>query len=170
MDNPVALIDEMLEDHATIVKDVEGLEKACSDATALTHLSKADKDFSPGRLDRAEGVKNLQNTIEKCEKGVADHFSREETALLEVFKKHGDDASMSQFHTLLKQHQELKDRFAEATRRAGELVSGDIPGGQWNAAANDLLTFMNRTRKIIEEHASSEHKLFRELRSTVTQG
>lgn len=165
MDNPIALIDEILSEHATITKDVEGLEQACSDATALTHLSQADKDFSPGRLDRAEGVKNLQSIIEKCEQGVADHFSREETALLEVFKKHGDDSLMSQFHTLLKQHQELKDRFAEATKRADQLVSGDIPGGKWNAAANDLLTYMNKTRQLIEEHASNEHKLFRELRS-----
>lgn len=76
---------------------------------------------------------------------------------------------MSDFHALLKQHKELKDRFAEAKTRVGNLVSGEIPGGQWNSAANDLLTYMNRTRKLIEDHASSEHKLFRELRDSVTK-
>ncbi len=167
MKEPVALIDEMLEDHATIVKDAEG---ACSDATALTNLSQADKDFSPGRLDRAEGIKKLQSTVERCDAGVAEHFAKEETALLEIFKSHGDDKLMSDFHTLLKQHKELKDRFEEAKSRVGKLVSGDIPGGQWNSAANDLLTYMNKTRKLIEEHASNEHKLFRDLRSALTQG
>ena len=168
MENPVALIDELLEDHANIVRDVEGLEKACSDATALTHLSQADKDFSPGRLDRAEGIKKLQDIVAKCETGVAEHFSKEETALLEVFKKHGNEDQMSQFHTLLKQHQDLKDRFAEAKSRADKLASGEIAGGHWNAAANDLLTYMNKTRKDIEEHASTEHQLFRNIRSSIS--
>ncbi len=167
MDNPVVLIDALLEDHANIVRDVEGLESACSDATALTHLSQADKDFSPGRLDRAEGIKKLQETISKCQAGVAEHFSKEETALLEVFKKSGNDEQMTQFNTLLTQHQGLSDRFAEAKSRVDKLVSGEITGGNWNSAANDLLTYMNKTRKDIEEHASTEHKLFRELRSSI---
>lgn len=164
MNNPVQIIDKMLEEHATIVQDTQG---ACSDATALTDLSQADKDFSPGRLDRAEGIKKLQATITKCETGVAEHFSQEETALLEVFKTHGNDDQMSQFHTLLKQHQELKDRFAEAKSRVDKLVSGDIIGGNWNSAANDLMTYMNKTRKVIEEHASTEHTLFRALRQSI---
>ncbi len=168
MDNPVALIDGLLEDHANIVRDVEGLEQACSDATALTHLSQADKDFSPGRLDKAEGLKKLQDVVTKCQAGVAEHFTKEETALLEVFKKHGNEDQMSQFHTLLKQHQELKERFAEAKNRADQLASGEILGGNWNAAANDLLTYMNRTRKLIEEHASTEHSLFRTLRNNLS--
>ena len=164
MANPVETIDKLLEDHATIVQDAQG---ACSDATALTNLSQADKDFSPGRLDRAEGIKKLQNTIEKCETGVAAHFAQEETALLDIFKKHGSEDQMAQFHTLLKQHQELKDRFAEASTRVNKLVTGEITGGNWNAAANDLLTYMNKTRQLIEEHASTEHNLFRELRKSV---
>ena len=168
MDNPVALIDELLEDHANIVRDVEGLEQVCSDATALTHLSQADKDFSPGRLDRAEGIRKLQDVISRCQSGVAEHFSKEETALLEVFKKHGNDDQMSQFHTLLKQHQGLNDRFAEAKSRADKLASGEITGGNWNSAANDLLTYMNKTRKDIEEHASTEHALFRALRASIS--
>ena len=168
MGNAVALIDEILEDHATIVKDVAGLEEACSDATALTHLFQADKDFSPGRLDRAEGIKKLQDIVSKCQTGVADHFSKEETALLEIFKTHGDEKLMTQFHTLLKQHQELKDRFAEAKNRADKLAGGEITGQHWNAAANDLLTYMNKTRKLIEEHAANEHTLFRTLRDNVS--
>ena len=164
MDNPVEIIDKMLEDHATIVQETQG---ACSDATALANLSQADKDFSPGRLDRAEGIKKLQDTITKCETGVAEHFSKEETALLEVFKKHGNDDQMSQFHTLLKQHRELKDRFAEASSRVNKLVSGEITGGNWNSSANDLLTYMNKTRQLIEEHASTEHTLFRALRKSI---
>ena len=168
MDNPVALIDGLLEDHANIVRDVEGLEQACSDATALTHLSQADKDFSPGRLDKAEGLKKLQNIVSKCQSGVAEHFTKEETALLEVFRKHGSEEQMAQFHTLLKQHQELTERFAEAKNRADQLVSGEIRGGNWNAAANDLLTYMNKTRKLIEEHASTEHSLFRALRNAAS--
>ena len=164
MDNHIEMIDRILAEHSTIVQDAGG---ACSDATALTNLSHADKDFSPGRLDRAEGIKKLQDTIMRCETGVAEHFSQEETILLELFKKYGNDDQMSQFHTLLKQHQELKDRFAEASNRANKLVSGEITGGNWNSAANDLLTYMNKTRKDIEEHASTEHTLFRELRKSV---
>lgn len=164
MNNPVELIDKMLEDHSTIIQDANG---ACSDATALTSLSQADKDFSPGRLDRAEGIKKLQETIIRCDTGVAAHFVEEETALLEVFKKHGTEDLISQFSTLLQQHQELKDRFAEAKNRVDKLVSGEITGGNWNAAANDLLTYMNKTRQLIEAHASTEHNLFIELKKSV---
>ena len=167
MSGSIELIDKLLQDHATIVQDTQG---ACSDATALANLTQADKDFSPGRLDRAEGIKKLQNTIGHCESGVADHFKEEETALLEVFKNYGDDNLMGQFHTLLKQHQELKDRFAEAKNRVDKLVSGEITGGSWNASANDLMTYMNRTRQLIEEHASTEHTLFRSLREGLSKG
>ncbi len=76
MKEPVELIDEMLEDHATIVKNAE---EACSDAAALTALSQADTDFSPGRRGRAEVIKKLQSTVENCDAGVAEHFAKEET-------------------------------------------------------------------------------------------
>ena len=164
MENPIQIIDKMLEEHATIVQDTQG---ACSDATALTSLSQADKDFSPGRLDRAEGIKKLQETITRCDAGVAQHFSQEETGLLEVFKTHGNEEQLAQFHTLLKQHKELKDRFAEAKSRVDKLVSGEITGGNWNSAANDLMSYMNKTRQLIEEHASTEHTLFRALRKSI---
>ena len=167
MKEPVELIDEILKAHATIAQDTQG---ACSDATALTKLSHADKDFSPGRLDRAAGIKKLQSTIERCDAGVAEHFAEEETALLEVFKSHGDDKLMSDFHTLLKQHKELKGRFTEAKSRVDKLASKEIPGGHWNSTANDLLTYMNKTRKLIEDHASTEDKLFRELQSALNNG
>mgnify|MGYP003572433059 FL=1 len=84
-----------------------------------------------------------------------------------MFKKYGNDDQLSQFHTLLKQHQELKDRFAEASSRVNKLVSGEITGGNWNSSANDLLTYMNKTRQLIEEHASTEHTLFRDLRKGI---
>lgn len=162
MTDSVALIDKLLEDHATIVEDTQGI---CSDATALVNLTQADRDFSPGRLDRVEGVKKLQDTIGRCRTGVAAHFNEEETALLEVFKNYGDDDLMSQFHTLLKQHKELKERFDEAKDRVDKLVSGGVTGGNWNAFANDLMAYMNKTRQLIEAHASTEQTLFRTLRA-----
>ncbi|MFO8101447.1 MAG: hemerythrin domain-containing protein [Dehalococcoidia bacterium] len=167
MENAARLIDEIMEDHSNIIKDVEGVEQACNDATALTQLSQADRDFSPGRLDRTESIKKLRDTITKCEAGTSKHFSREETALLEIFKKHGDEEMMTQFYDLLKQHQEIKNRFAEAKSRADKLTSGEVAIGLWNASANDLLAYMNRTRQLIEEHASNEDLLFRALRNSM---
>ena len=167
MENAARLIDEIMGDHSTIMRDVEGIEEACSDATALTHLSQADKDFSPGRLDRTESMKKLRDVVAKCEAGMAEHFSREETALLEIFKKHGDEEMMLQFYELLKKHQEIKERFAEAKSRADKLASGEVAIGLWNASANDLLAYMNKTRQEIEEHASKEDLLFRALRNSM---
>ncbi len=167
MDDETRLIEGIIGEHVNIIRDVGGLERACNDATVLTHLAQADKDFSPGRLDRTKSLGKLRDTVTKCEAGLAVHFSREETALLELFKKYGTEEMMVQFYDLLKQHQEIKDRFAQAKSRADKLASGEIAIGLWNASANDLLAYMNKTRQIIEEHASKEEALFRALSKNI---
>lgn len=166
-DTSVTLIDELLEEHKVILKDLEGLSQVCSDANVLKELSTADKDFSPGRLNRSESLKRVQESLAGCEQGLAVHFEREETALLEIFKRHGDEKQMSDFRTMLRQHAEITDRMAHSKKQADRLISGEISGGHWNAAANDMLTYMNKTRKLIEEHASGERQLFRTLRNAI---
>lgn len=170
MNESIELIDQILQEHASIMKDVDDLEQIASDSGALQELNKADKNFSPGRLDKAEGLKKLQQSLEKSETGLLNHFGHEETALMEVFKKHGNSELISDFHTLLLQHEEIKQRFDLSKKQATQLASGEISAGHWNATANDMLAYMNKTRKLIEEHASSERQLFRALRNELSKG
>ena len=107
--------------------------------------------------------------MRKSESGLLDHFGHEETALMEVFKKHGDGELLADFHKLLLQHEEIKQRFDHSKKQAAQLAGGEISGGHWNATANDMLAYMNRTRKLIEEHASNERQLFRTLRSNLSK-
>lgn len=167
MNDETRLIEDIIGEHANIIRDIGGVAQACDDATVINHLAQVDKDFSPGRLDQTESMRRFKDTLTRCEAGLIEHFSREETALLEVFKKHGNEEMMLQFYDLLRQHQEIRDRFAEAKSRADKLASGEISIGLWNASANDLLAYMNKTRQLIEEHAAHEEGLFRALRENV---
>ena len=51
MEETIALIDKIIEEHKTISQRVRALEQVVNDASALLGLDAAREDFIPGRLD-----------------------------------------------------------------------------------------------------------------------
>lgn len=167
MNKTIVLINQILEEHKLILKDVRSLEQVANDAGALLGLESAREQFVPGRLDRGQSLKNLQEWLEKIEKGMEAHFGREETALLAAIEEYGDIEMAEGLHSLLLVHESLKNRFAHSRGQVAELSDGGLSGHLWEANANDMRTYVNHTRKLLEIHAEAEQKIMYRLRDKI---
>jgi len=164
MQDIVALIDKLVDEHKVIVKDVKALEQVANDAGALTELEEAKENFMPGRFDQKQSLQKLQESLETIDKGLRKHFNREETGLLAAFEKHGDRKIVTALNSLLLEHEDLRNRLAHSKDHVAELVSGGLASHRWQASANDMRAHLSHTRKLLEAHASIENELFVELR------
>jgi iron-sulfur cluster repair protein YtfE (RIC family) len=164
MDETVAMIDKLIAEHKVIIKDAQSLERVANDASALVELEDAKDTFVPGRFDQKQNLQKLQESIAAIDRGLQEHFNREETALLVAFEKHGDTKLVTALNSLLLEHKDLINRLAHSKEHINELVNGGLGRHQWEASANDMRAHLSHTRKLLEAHAAIENELFVELR------
>ena len=170
MDDTIALIDKIIEEHRVAFKGFQNLEGILNDLDAISGMEKAKEAFMPGRFDQKEGLKKLQESLETIAQGLQAHFNREETALLAAFEKHGDRKLVSALNSLLLQHGNLRDRFAHSKKHVAELVGGGLARHKWEASAHDMRAHISHTRKLLEAHAAGEQPLLVELRRQLVEG
>ena len=165
MEEVIVLIEKIIEEHKLITQRAQTLEQVADDVSALPGLDKAKEDFMPGRFDQRQGLQKLAESLEMIDKGLQAHFEREEKALLTAFEKHGGKMLVSALHSLLLEHEDLRGRFAHSKKHVTELTSGGLSRHVWEASAHDMRAHISHTRKLLEAHANSEHKLLMSLRS-----
>jgi hypothetical protein len=164
MEEILALIDNLIDEHRVIAKDAQSLEQLANDASILVDLEEARDTFVPGRLDQKQSLQKLQELLEKIAQGLQAHFNREESGLLAAFEKHGDRKLVTTLNSLLLEHEDLRNRLAHAKDHVAELVSGGLARHQWEASANDMRAHLSHTRKLLEAHAAIENELFVAMR------
>ena len=164
MEEITALIDRIISEHKVIKERVQSLEQAANDASTLVELKEAKEAFVPGRFDQKQGLQRLQELLETIDKGLQEHFDREETGLLAAFEKRGDKKLVTTLNSLLLEHKDLRNRLACSKGQVAELVSGGLARHQWEAGANDMRAYLSHTRKLLEAHAVIENELLVELR------
>lgn len=164
MDEAIAIIDKILEEHKTIMQRLKSMEQVANDAEAMVGLEKAKEVFMPGRLEQKEGLKKLQELQEKVEHGLHAHFNREETGLMSAVEKRGDMKIASALRTLLLEHKDLKNRIAHSKKHVADLLGGGLSRTVWEATAHDMRAHISHTRKLLEAHAAIEQELLQELR------
>lgn len=169
MEETLALIEKIVEEHKSIMQGVRSLEQAASDAEAIVGLEKAKETFMPGRLEQEQGLKKLQASLEAIDQGLRAHFNREETGLMNVFEKHGNKELASALRSLLLEHEDLRNRLAHAKKHVAELMSGGLSRHLWEASAHDMRAHISHTRKLLEAHAEIEQELFHRLRTELTK-
>ena len=169
MEETLALIEKIVEEHKSIMQGVRSLEQAASDAEAIVGLEKAKETFMPGRLEQEQGLKKLQASLEAIDQGLRAHFNREETGLMNVFEKHGNKELASALRSLLLEHEDLRNRLAHAKKHVAELMSGGLSRHLWEASAHDMRAHISHTRKLLEAHAEIEQELFHKLRTELTK-
>lgn len=169
MEETLALIEKIVEEHKSIMQGVRSLEQAASDAEAIVGLEKAKETFMPGRLEQEQGLKKLQASLEAIDQGLRAHFNREETGLMNVFEKHGNKELASALRSLLLEHEDLRNRLAHAKKHVAELMSGGLSRQLWEASAHDMRAHISHTRKLLEAHAEIEQELFHRLRTELTK-
>ena len=164
MEEIVALINKLIDEHKVVIEDARALEKVANDASALVELEEARDTFVPGRFDQKQSLQKLEESLEAIDKGLKEHFDREETGLLAAFEKHGDRKLVTTLNSLLLEHEDLRNRLAHAREHVAELVSGGLARHQWEASANDMRAHLSHTRKLLEAHAAIENELFVAMR------
>ena len=169
MDRTLDLIGQVLEEHKLIIKNVRNLEQVTNDAAALLGLESAKEQFVPGRFDQGQTLQKLQEWLETIDKGIQAHFGREETALLAAFEEHGGKELASELHSLLREHENLRNRLARSREQVAELSSGGLSIQLWEASANDMRAYISHTRLFFEKHAGLERKLLQRVRSKLME-
>ena len=165
MDKDVALIEEIIAEHKIIMQRAQNLEQLVSDAKAIAGLEEAKEAFMPGRFEQESGLQKLQEALGIIDQGLQAHFSREETALLAVFKRHGNKELIEALRSLLLEHEDLRNRLAHSKKHVAELISGGLSRHRWEASAHDMRAHISHTRKLLGAHAGIEQELFHELRT-----
>jgi len=160
----VAVIDRIIGEHKKIFQGLQTLEQEANDAMALKGLEKAKDTFMPGRLEQKEGLQDLEKLLETIDKGLRGHFSFEETYLLGAFEKHSDKKLISVLHSLLLEHEDIRNRLAHSKEHIAELIKGELSRHVWEASAHDMRAHLAHTRKLIEAHAAIEQELLHSLR------
>lgn len=166
MEETVALIDELIEEHKQILQEFQTIEQVANDVSGIIQLDKAKEDFLPGRFnDQKQGLQNLQDSLEAIDNGLQSHFNREEKQLSAVLKQHKSETLASGLRLLLLEHQELKDRIAESKKEVVALAVESLSREVREGKAWGVRVFISHTRKLIEAHAQSEQELFHKLRA-----
>ena len=166
MEDALALIDQLIQEHKQILQKLQATEQVANDVGAILQLDRAKEDFVPGRFsDQKQGLQSLQDSLETIDKGLQRHFDREEKRLLSVFEQYGGETLTSGLRILLLEHQELKDRIAESKKEVAELAAESSSRQVQEGKAWGVRVYISHTRKLIEAHAQSEQELFHRLRA-----
>ncbi len=164
MEEALAIIERIIQEHKVIIRGVHSLERVANDAEAMAGFDKAKGAFMPGRLEQKQGLQQLQNLMEIVDTGLRKHFIFEETALVAAVKQHGDKELASALQSLLLEHNNIRNRLDHSKTHVSELVSGNMARHLWEASANDMRAHMSHTRKLIETHTSLEQVLLNKLK------
>lgn len=164
MKRTLALIEQVIEEHKTII---QRLDQVVNDVEALHSFEKAQEVFMQGRLDQKAWLSKLEELVNLVDHGLQAHFAREETAVLAAFEEQGEGELAHAFQSLLLEHEDLRNRFADTKDHIAQLTSGELSRHTWEATAFDMRAHIRHTRKLLEAHAGVEHELLLSLRQTL---
>ena len=173
----IALIDRLIEEHKIILQNMDSLESVVNDAGAIISFDKAKEIYMPGRLDSGRDMEKLHDLLDIIDQGLRAHFEREEAGLHAAFEQHGGAEMATTFHSLLMEHDELRNRLThhktirnnlnQSLKEIGESGHTALSRQTWEATANDIRVYIIQSKKLVEEHAGREHRLFTDLRKTL---
>ena len=170
MEDVIALIDKIIEEHKTIFQRLQNLEQIANDAEAIKGFDKTKELFMPGKLEEKQGLEAFRKLLDTIIQGIHDHFSREEGTLVTAFEKQADRKLASALHSLLLGHEDLKSHLKRSKQDVAKLTDGEQSRQIWEASAYDIRTHITHIRKLFEEHALMEQDLLHTLRNELTKG
>ena len=164
MEQALAVIEQIIKEHEVISQRFQAAEQVANDTEALAGFDKAKEAFMPGRLAPQPGLQELQASLETIGEGLQKHFHREETGLLGVVERYGDEENKSDLRSLLLEHKDFRNRLAHSKKHVMDLIGGGLSRHLWEASAHDMRAYFSHTRKLLEAHVGIEYELLHELR------
>lgn len=169
MEETIAIINQIIDEHKVILRHTHDLEQVANDVESMMTFDKGKEVFMPGRLDQKHGLQKFQELWLRVEEGLKAHFSKEETQLLAAYQKDGDEKLVTTLQTLLPEHKDIRDRLDQEKKYMATLTTGQISHTIWQATAYDLRAHITHTRKLLEAHAEIEQELLHTLRKKITE-
>ncbi len=161
------LIDQLITEHKILSDKAQSIENMVNDSRLISDITKAQDIIVPGEIDQAEKLKDLEGRLNSISILVENHFVREETVLLQAVESYGDIDLVKSLNKLLSEHADLRSRISLSQKRVTGLSNGNLHRAAWDSAALEMLTYMSRTRALLETHAGRENKLFNGIRRKI---
>ena len=170
MSEAVRLVDNLIDEHEQIGAEFESLENVSGDVEAVARLAgdRVKGDFVPRALDdQGQGLRRWIQQLESLQKGLREHFRREETALADAFKEVGTPELVKGLDDLLSEHAALIRHIEKLRQDAEAVASGGTRIEVWEGKGWGMKYNIEQLRNEIEAHAKRENELFRQLKSQV---
>jgi hypothetical protein len=169
MQDIVAVIDKIIEEHKILLAQAVQLENITNDASAMMAMAKSKEVFVPGRYNQINTLNIFENLRIKIQEGLFAHFNREETSLLDAILEYGNQNFISGLKKLLAEHNNFKVNLESLKNETDELINGELSRAMWETKAYDLRAHISEMHRILHQHAQNEQTLLNDIRKEVTE-
>ena len=170
MSEVIDLIQQIINEHTTILGGVMNVEKSVNDVKLMAAFGETEREITSFRLEQSDGLRKLQDGLENLLSQVRAHFNREETTLLTAFRNHGDEKTMQTFQSLLTEHEQLRNQIVYCKLHLDKMTDILLSYEQRSKAAKELQQEINKTSSMLEQHAGREQMLFNVLLDELKKG
>ena len=163
MEDHLAIIKRVIEEHQIIRGHIKLVGDSISDREALTTLEKARADWMPGRPELlVETQKKLQQSISFLDEGLRSHFVYEEKVLPpllgELFMR-----------AILLDHQQIKKGIDEAKSIVGNIKLEGLSREELLSRESHIQEMINSICQQVEEHATREEIILEMLQRALEE-
>jgi hypothetical protein len=163
MPDELAIINRIIEEHATIKGHVKLVGDSVTDHEALASLEKARADWIPGRPEiLSEKQKKLQQTISSLEEGLGNHFALEERSLPPLL---GELLMQS----LVLEHRKIKKEIDVVKSMAAGIKLEGLSRDELLAKESQMQQMVDKLRQLVEEHATREEIILDMIQSALAE-
>jgi hemerythrin len=161
MQDKLAIIKRVIDEHQTIRKHIKLVGDSVSDQEALTTLQKAHADFIPGRLEVASEKQNkLQQAMSFLEEGLKNHFAFEEKVLPPLLGE-------LLMQALVLEHREISREIDEAISTVANTRLEGLSREELVSKESHTQQMIDSICQLVEEHATKEEAILEMIRRAV---
>jgi len=158
------IIDRILAEHETILRNSQNVLNTSNDAGIVTGLTGVESSLAPANTDTVQMLGLLQGLLESLTMRLNAHFTFEEAGLVFALEKYGDRQLSEAFGVLFLEHENLRNGMARAGKEAAELAAGDDSPEVLGVKIQALRDRINNIVHLLRNHAAAEQKLLEDLR------
>jgi hemerythrin len=158
MAGELEVIDQVIAQHKIIRLNLQGVQTSLTDFDALFSLQKAQSGWAQSSVDKLlDQKRQLQDALNRVQKGLNAHFSYEEEALPPLFGKAFTRA-------LLVVHREIRQYIEKTISMANSTKLEGLSQPELLTEKSHLQEATNTLGQMVEQHANTEEQMLAMLR------
>jgi len=153
MEDYLAIISRVIEEHQAIRGHIKLVGDSVSDREALTNLESASADWVPGQPELlVQRQKKLQQALSSLDEGLKNHFAFEGEALPTLL---GEPLMQA----LVLEHREIMDEISEAKSMIAGAKLESLNREELLSKESTIQQAINSIYFLVEEHATKEEAM-----------